>query len=486
MVERHLAKVDVAGPTPVFRSKFKSDSGHLNRFFVILSRFKNIVLEQFISIFKEQKVKLTTEFTSLEKSAVKLTVTIAKKDVQESYNGVLTKYTKNAQIPGFRKGHVPANILERKYGEGIKADALSEIIDSSLNEIFEKETENRPLPYQQPTMEKVPELDLTKDLTYSVTYDVFPKVEVSNFSGITVKEPQVTISDKDLENELKAIQERNAVVIDKKADEPAEKDNIVTVDYEEENGEKRNGYVFTIGSGEDAYGIEDQIIGMKKDETKEFEKDSKKIKVTVKTIKVRSLPALDDELAKDVSEKFKTLDDLKKDISRNMEVAKNRKISEIKSQSLLEQLIEKNPFEIPASMLAAELDGRWRMMAQQFQTTPEQLKKMIESSGQTTESMLKEWTGDSEKMLKSRIIVDSLIKSKNISVTPEEIEEQYKKIAEEGGMDVEEVKKHYSDPRSKEWLIDDTKEQKLYNELYKEVKVSKGDKTTFADLFATK
>ena len=486
MVERHLAKVDVAGPTPVFRSKFKSDSGHLNRFFVILSRFKNIVLKQFISIFKEQKVKLTTEFTSLEKSAVKLTVTIAKKDVQESYNGVLTKYTKNAQIPGFRKGHVPANILERKYGEGIKADALSEIIDSSLNEIFEKETENRPLPYQQPTMEKVPELDLTKDLTYSVTYDVFPKVEVSNFSGITVKEPQVTISDKDLENELKAIQERNAVVIDKKADEPAEKDNIVTVDYEEENGEKRNGYVFTIGSGEDAYGIEDQIIGMKKDETKEFEKDSKKIKVTVKTIKVRNLPALDDELAKDVSEKFKTLDDLKKDISRNMEVAKNRKISEIKSQSLLEQLIEKNPFEIPASMLAAELDGRWRMMAQQFQTTPEQLKKMIESSGQTTESMLKEWTGDSEKMLKSRIIVDSLIKSKNISVTPEEIEEQYKKIAEEGGMDVEEVKKHYSDPRSKEWLIDDTKEQKLYNELYKEVKVSKGDKTTFADLFATK
>ena len=252
MVERHLAKVDVAGPTPVFRSKFKSDSGHLNRFFVILSRFKNIVLKQFISIFKEQKVKLTTEFTSLEKSAVKLTVTIAKKDVQESYNGVLTKYTKNAQIPGFRKGHVPANILERKYGEGIKADALSEIIDSSLNEIFEKETENRPLPYQQPAMEKVPELDLTKDLTYSVTYDVFPKVEVSNLSGITVKEPQVTISDKDLENELKAIQERNAVVIDKKADEPAEKDNIVTVDYEEENGEKRNGYVFTIGSGEDA------------------------------------------------------------------------------------------------------------------------------------------------------------------------------------------------------------------------------------------
>ena len=436
-------------------------------------------------------MKLTTEFTSLEKSAVKLTVTIAKKDVQETYNTVLANYTKHAQIPGFRKGHVPANVLERKYGEGIKADALSELIDKSLNEVFEKETENRPLPYQQPVMDTVPEFDTTKDLVYSVTYDVFPKVEVKDMKGIEVKEPQVTVGDKEIDDELKAIQERNAIVMDKKADEKAEKDNIVTINYVElgENGEettKRDGYVFTIGAGDDVYGIDEEVTGMKKGDTKEFTKDSKKIKVTVNAIKTRQLPAIDDDLAQDVSEKFKTLDDLKADIKRNIEVAKNRKIAEIKSQSLLEQLVEKNPFDIPASMLAAELDGRWRMMAQQFQTSPEQLEKMITASGQTKEAMLTQWTGDSEKMLKSRIIVDSLLRAKNISVTPEEIEAKYKEIAEEGGMDIEEVKKHYSDPRSKEWLIDDTKEQKLYEELYKEVKVSKGDKVSFADLFAAK
>lgn len=431
-------------------------------------------------------MKLTKEFTSLEKSAVKLTVTVAKKDVQDAYNTTIAKYVKNAQIPGFRKGHVPANVLERKYGDSIKADAISEIIDASLNEVFEKETENRPLPYQQPVMDKMPELDISKDLTYTVTYDVFPKVTVSDLSGITVKEPQVEISDKDIENELKALQERNAIVVDKKVEEPAAKGDIVTIDYEEENGEKRNGYVFTLGNDEDTYGIEKEVTGMKKGESKDFEKDSKKIKVSVKAIKVRDLPKLDDDFAQDVSEKFKTLDDLKKDITRNMEVAKNRRISEVKSQSLLEQLVEKNKFDIPSSMLAAELDGRWRMMAQQFQTSVEQLEKMITSAGQTKEAMLKEWTGDSEKMLKSRIIVDSLIRSRNISVTPEEIEEQYKKIAEDGGISVEEVKKHYEDPRSKEYLIDDTKEQKLYNELYKEIKVSKGDKVTFADLFANK
>lgn len=431
-------------------------------------------------------MKLTTEFTSLEKSAVKLTVTVAKKDVQESYNDIVSKYVKSAQIPGFRKGHVPANVLERKYGDAIKADALSELIDKSLNEVFEKETENRPLPYQQPVMDQLPEFDTTKDLTYTVKFDVFPKVSVKDFKGIEIKEPQVTLGDKELEDELKAIQERNAIVMDKKADEKAEKDNIVTIDYNEENGENRNGFVFTLGGADDVYKISDDVIGMKKDESKEVTKDSKKVKITVKAIKTRQLPALDDDLAQDVSEKFKTLDDLKADIKRNLEVAKNRKLAEIKSQSLLEQLVEKNPFDIPASMLAAELDGRWRMMAQQFQTSPEQLEKMITASGQTKEAMLEQWTGDSEKMLKSRIIVDSLLKEKNISVTPEEIEEQYKKIAEEGGMDIEEVKKHYSDPRSKEWLIDDTKEQKLYEELYKEVKVSKGDKVSFADLFAAR
>ena len=450
-------------------------------------------------------MKLTTEFTKLEKSAVKLTVTIAKKDVEESYKSTLSKYVKNAQIPGFRKGHVPASVLERKFGESIKADSFGELIDNALNEVFEKETENRPLPYAQPMMEQVPELDMTKDLTFSVTYDVFPNVEIKSFSGVSVKEPQVTITEDDIAEELKGMQERNAMVIDKK-DNTVEKDNIVTINYAELDddgkvidGTTREDFVFTVGTGENIYKIDDEIIGMKKDETKEitkkYKKDdadpelagkTKKITVTVKAVKVRDLPALDDDFAQDVSEKYKTLADMKADISKNMETAKNRRIKELKNNSLLEQLVEKNQFEIPASMLQAELDGRWNMMAQQFQTTPEQLEKMILASGQSKEAMLTQWTGDSEKMLKSRIIVDSLIRAKNISVTPEEIEAQYAKIAEESGMSVEDVKKHYADPRAKQYLIDDAKESKLFDEIYKEVKVSKGDKISFKDLFSAR
>lgn len=447
-------------------------------------------------------MKFTKEFKNLEKSAVELTVTIAKKDVAEAYENTLKNYVKNAQIPGFRKGHVPANVLERKYGDSIKADTLGTLIDQSFDEIFKEETENRPLPYAQPTMEKAPELDMTKDLTYTVKYDVFPKVEVKDFAGVNVKEPQVTITDDDLSDELKTIQERNATVTEKK-DGVVEKDNIVTINYVEvgEDGKeiadtKREDYVFTVGSGENLYKIDDEVVGMKKDETKEITKNYKKdfensdlagktvkLNVTVKAVKIRDIPALDDDFAQDVNDKYKTLQDMKDDLKKNMELAVSRRVKELKNNSLLEQLVEKNKFDIPASMLAAELDGRWRMMAQQFQTTPEQLDKMIAASGQSKEAMLNEWTGDSEKMLKSRIIVDSLIRARNISVTPEEIEEQYKRIADEGGMTVEEVKKHYEDPRSKEYLLDDTKENKLYDQLYKEVKVSKGDKISFKDLF---
>lgn len=452
-------------------------------------------------------MKVTKEIEKLEHSAAKLTVTVAKKDVADSYNETIGKYVKQVQIPGFRKGHVPASVLERKYGEQIKMEAASDLIDKSLNEIFsdEKELENRPLPYAQPVLEKMPEFDTSKDFVYTVTYDVFPKVDLKgfDFKSVTIKEPQVTVGDTELNEELKGIQERNAVVIDKKDDEKAEKDNIVTISIVEkdENGAeiastKREEFTFTLGTAENVYKIDDDLIGMKKGESKEItkkygddEKDAelagktKKYSVTLKQIKVRNLPALDDELAQDVNEKFKTLDDLKKDIMQKLENARTNKINEIKTNDLLSALVEKNPFEIPASMLNAELDGRWRMMAQQFQTTPEELDKMITASGQKKEDMLKEWTGDAEKMLKSRIIVDNLLKERNISVTPEEIESEYQKIADANGITVDEVKQHYADPRSKEYLIDEAKEQKLYKEIFAEVKVTKGDKTTFKDLF---
>lgn len=443
-------------------------------------------------------MKVTKKIEKLENSSVKLTVTIGKADVAASYNEVVAKYAKNIQIPGFRKGKVPVSVLERKYGDALKNDAVSEIVEKALGDIFEEmdknKSDDRPLPYSQPTIDDIPLLDTTKDLTFAVKYDVFPQVEVKNFDGIEIKVPEVKITDDDLKEELEAIRQRNAMVLDKKDDEAVAKDDIVTVNYCELDdkdaeiaGSQRQDFVFTVGTEQNIYKFDNEIIGMKKGETKdltkEVEGENKKVRVTVTAVKVRNVPELDDELAQDVSDKYNNLEDMKNDIKKNLETALENKLKEIKSNSLLEQLVEKNPVELPASMVRAELDSRFRMMAQQFQTTTEQLEKMLTSAGQKKEDMLTQWTGDAEKMLKSRIIVESLLKEKDISVTAEEIEAEYEKIAAGAGVSVEEVKKHYEDPRSKEYLEDDAKEQKLYTMLFEQVKVSKGEKTTFAELF---
>ena len=447
-------------------------------------------------------MKVTKEITKLENSAVKLTVTIGKKDVATEYNASVAKYAKNLQIPGFRKGKVPVSVLERKYGDALKADAAAELIEKALGEVFET-IDEKPLPYTQPSMEEVPVLDVTKDLTFSVTYDIFPTVKIESLDGITIKEPVVEVGEAELKQELEQIRERNAMVVDKKDDEAAAKDDIATVNYceladdgTEIEGSQRQDFVFTIGSGQNIFKFDDDIIGMKKNETKEitktYDKDfedkdlagtTKKIKVSLTALKVRNLPDLDDELAQDVNEKYNTLEDMKADILKNMEAIRDRRVTEIKSNELLEKLVEKYNFDLPKSMIQAELEHRWRMMAQQFGTTTEQLDKLVASSGQSKETMLTEWTGDAEKMLKARIVVESLLKDRNITVTPEEIEQEMESIAEKSGVSVEEVKKHYADPRSKEYLIDDTKEQKLYKELFAQVKVAKGDKMVFADLF---
>lgn len=449
-------------------------------------------------------MNLNKTITKLEKSRVKLEVTIGQEEIAKSYRELLVKYSKTIQLPGFRKGKVPVKILETKYGEALKGDVAGDIMEKALGEIFESANEfERPLPYAQPALDSAPNFDLTKDLSFSVTYDVFPEVKLGAFDGFKLELPVVTIGDTEMKEELDAIRERNAIVVDRNDGDKAVKDNIVTVNYCDLNedgsvveGSERQDFVFTLGSEQNIYKFDDKVIGMKKGEIKEFTKKfpadfsdvdiagkSKKIRVTLTALKERKLPDLDDELAQDVSEKYKNLDDLKNDIRKNMETALENKMKELKTNALLEKILEKNTFEVPESMISAELESRWQMLAQRFRTDVAQLEKLIISSGQTKDAMLKEWRAEAEKMLKSRVIVELLLKDREITVTPEDVEAQYEKMAQGGGITVDEVKKHYADPRKKEYLIDDIKEQRLYAQLLENCTLSKGAKTAFADLF---
>lgn len=447
---------------------------------------------------------LKKQFTKLEKSRVRLDVTISKEDLAASYRELLQKYSKTITIPGFRKGKVPVNILEQKYGEALKGDVAGDIMEKALGEVFESANEHeRPLPYSQPSMDKAPDFDLSKDLEFSVTYDVFPEVKLAAVDGFKLEIPQVAVGEAEMKEELAAIRERNALVVDRNDNDKAAKDNIATVNYCELDeagavvtGSERQDFVFTIGTGYNIFKFDDEIVGMKKGETKEFTKafpadfddkdiagTTKKIRVTLTALKARNLPELDDELAQDVNEKYKTLDDLKADIKKNMETALENKLREMKSNVLLEKIVEANPFDLPESMVSAELESRWQMLAQRFKTDVAQLEKLFASSGQSREAMLAGWRPEAEKLLKSRVAVELLLKEREIAVTPEDVEAEYARMAEGAGVSLEEVKKHYADPHRKEYLIDDIKEQRLYAQLLEKCTIAKGKKTTFADLF---
>ncbi|GMO52904.1 MAG: trigger factor [Treponemataceae bacterium] len=371
-------------------------------------------------------------------------------------------------------------------------------IESALKDIFER-IEEKPYAYSQPQLDKMPDADFSKDVEFEVTYDVFPQVKITDFAGLTVKEPSVEITDDDTQKELARIQERNAIIRDKKEGEPACQGNLVTCSWHELDdagnliaGSERADQVLMAGESEGHYGLGADVIGMTAGETRDIVKSgaadregkgtsgpSRKFRLFVSAVKVKDLPEIDDELAQDVDEKFKTLADLKADIVRQLETAKNRKIEALKIRALLDELIARNPFDIPDSMARAEFAMRMNSMAMRLGLNRADTEKFAR---QQDDESFEEFRPIAEKSLKSNIITASIIKDRNIAVTDEDIEEEYKRIAEETGSELDDVKQHYNDEDSKVYFSDTVRERKLYKELFSLASVQKGDIMSFEEL----
>ena len=463
---------------------------------------------------------VTKEITRLEKSSVKMSITVGKDDVRSEYDDLLADYTKNIQLPGFRKGKVPRDVLVRKFGEALKGEALGKIIEKAVGEVFQDEAlprESRPLPYSSPQVKDEPKLDLDNDLQFSVVYDVLPAVKVEKWEGLEVEIPDVSIEEEDLARELDEVRERNAIVLDKDDGEAAVKDDVVTVDYCELNdsGEVvadsgREDFTFTLGSGYNIYKFDDEVTGMKKGETREFTKSypepsaeaqqgqdsppadydkdlagkTKHLKVTLKTLKVKRLPDLDDDLAQDVDEKFQTLEDLKNSIRERLNKDLEGKIRNIKINKILEKIMENTPVEIPESMLRLELDSRWRNLARRFNTDSDGLYKMMGSSATGAESIIESWKPDAEKALHSRLIVETLMEDLKLEASEEEAEAEIEKQAKDSGAELDEVKKYYEAEQMKDYLKEDIKEKKVFDILLEKNTIKSGKKEKYIDLAA--
>ncbi|MDR2447539.1 MAG: trigger factor [Treponema sp.] len=453
---------------------------------------------------------ISKEITRLDHSRIKLAVSIGKDDVVLEYDAILNDFSKDIQIPGFRKGKVPKNVIERKLGPALASDVTGQIIERAMETVFQDESfpkEDMPLAYSTPALEGEPSnITLGEDYTFTVTYDVFPNITMGQYAGFEIETPDVRIMDEDVNRELEAVRERNAVVLDKDDAAPAAKGDVATVNYcemteegEVEKNSEREDFVFTIGSGRNLFKFDDDLIGMKKGETKRIEKTfaedfedkdlagkTKKIRVTLMNLKERKLPDLDDELAQDVDEKFKTLDDLKNSIRERLEHDLEHRLKTIKINALLEKIMENTPIDIPEAMLRVQLDAQWRNFARQLNVPVDTVKENIAKSEKGLDEFEALWRPEAAKALHSRLVIETLMKDLNIEATEEDVEKALEHQAAHSGRSLDEIKKNYEQENMKSYLEDDIKENKLFDLLLAKNTIKSGGEKDYLTIMEEK
>lgn len=439
------------------------------------------------------------KFTDLDNSAVELTLTIPKDTVADEYKKMVNKHAKTMQLKGFRKGKVPVSVIEKKFGSALREEAMYSMIESSVEKALENaDSDYKPLQYSSPTLvgEKELKLDTASDFSFSISYDIFPKFELPEYTGHKIAAPQVTVDDTPLQEELTKLLEQNAMVIEK--DGPAEKDSIVTIDYFEmdENdtmidGTKREDYVFTVGTEYNIYKFDNDIIGMKAGDSKVIEKSfgddyensdyagkTVRINTTVKVVKQRDIPELDDEFAQDVSDDYKTLDDLKQATRKKLEEGLEVRIRENKITNLHDKLLENLTISLPESMINAELENTWRRFASQSGMKEEQFLQILGMQGQNKEALLEEWKPQAEKSLKIQLMVDKIISNEKIEVEDKEVEENAQLFE---GIDDVRQKEYYQ-----QMWKEDRKMQKTVDLLLEKNTFTAGENLTYKEFMEGK
>ncbi len=401
----------------------------------------------------------------LENSSVELTVTVPAATVEEAYQTALKKYAQQIQIKGFRKGKAPVSVLESKYGKAIREESTFGALEDAVKEAIETlEDKQKPLPYSTPELqdeEKLLPFEANKDVTFSVVYDIMPEVTLPAYTGLTVSVPKVEISDELVNKEIDKLRDQNALVVDK--DGAAANGDIVTIDYAEIDadgnevaGTARKDFVFTIGSGYNFYKIDEDVTGMAKGESKTIIKtyadDSDipgyagktvTLQVEMKQVKVRDVPALDDEFAQDVKEEYKTVADLVAATKKKLEETLTSRMDETKLNALFDEMLKDANVVVPASMVDLEVEQNWNKFVRQSGLNEEQVLQFLQFQNQTKETVMGEWREGAEKTLRIQLMMEKIKETEDFPVDEKEFEEacaeQLKDIQDE------DQKKYYRD-----------------------------------------
>ena len=415
------------------------------------------------------------------KNEVKLTFNIEAEKFEEAMKKVYAKTAKYFSIPGFRKGKAPMQLVERQYGSAIfYEDTFNELVPEIYDEAIR---ENKVEAVSKPNIDIV-QMEKGKELIFTATVETKPEVELGKYKGIEIKKIEYTTSDKDIEHELGHMAERNArlITIDNR---PVEKDDIVTIDFEGSidgvkfEGGKAENHELTIGSNTFIPGFEDQIIGMNIDDEKDvkvkfpddyFSKDlagkDAVFKVKLHEIKKKELPKMDDEFAKDVSE-FDTLDELKNSIKEKLDTENENKTKYETEEEAIKVVCENTKIDIPNGMIELEIDNMLQNMESRLSYQGLNLNQYLQIMGKTEEEVREEFKEQAERQVKSRLVLEAIVKAEKIEASPEEVTEKIKDMAKQYGRKEEELLENV---QLKDYISENLKTEKAIDFIVKNAK----------------
>ncbi len=392
---------------------------------------------------------------NVEKNVVQLEIEV---DAAKFEEGMQQSYKKNVSkfnVPGFRKGKAPRNIIERYYGEqALYDDAINIVCSEAYDNAIE---ENNIQPVDRPEIDIV-QIGNKENLIFTAKVTVKPEVELGAYMGVEVKKAEANVTDEDVENEFNKVVEKNARLVSV-TDRPIQSGDTAVIDFEgfidsvPFEGGKGEDYSLVIGSGTFIPGFEDQLIGKNVADDvdvnvsfpEEYGKEDLNgkealFKVLVKEIKVKELPTVDDEFAKDISE-FDTLEEYKKDLRNKLEESAKNKAERDNEESVIQAVVENATVDVPNVMVEKHIDAMARDFDMRLRYQGLDLQRYMEMMGTDFEGFREQFRERAANEVKIQLVVEKIGQVENVEATDADVEEEITKTAEAYKQPAEELKK---------------------------------------------
>lgn len=422
----------------------------------------------------------------VEKNLVKLTFEVSSEDFAKAINKAYAKNAKKYSVPGFRKGKVPKSVIEKYYSEAVFYD---DAVNDILPDAYEAALKEAGVEAVARPEFDVEEIKKGEPVVFTAIVATKPEVELGEYVGVKVKKVEHSVSDSDVEKEIKAAQEKNArlVPVDNKK---IKKGSIVTIDFlgsvdgVEFDGGKGENYDLEIGSNTFIPGFEDQLVGKKAgdevDVNVTFPEDyhaenlagkAALFKVKIHEHKVKELPEINDDFASEVSE-FDTLEEYKNSIKERLTKAAEERIKTETENAVIDAVLETAKVDIPAPMIADQCERMLDDFAHRLQYQGLDINQYMKYTGASLEQMKESFKPQAEKQLKTTLVLEAIAKKEEISVTDEEVSDKIAEMAKQYNMEVDKLKELMQE-KDIENLKEEIAMNKVIDMLVNKAKISK-------------